>query len=184
MVVRAQPGTPHLPAGLTQPPATEGQPVAFQPAGQTAAPEALDGTWELISVIEDGKVVPLDIIRATMIKDARVVIKGPVAAVVRPDGKLQTLAFVTDPKASPKTLDLAGALRVGGKGIYMRDGDTLMICTRGSDAETRPTVVASLLGSDTFLMSFRRVDAPAPAQLPPPRPRPLASPGTARPGRC
>ena len=113
-----------------------------------------------------------------MIKDARVVIKGPIAAVIRPDGKMQTLAFVTDPKANPKTVDVAGGVRVGGKGIYLRDGDTLMICTRGSDGEARPTVMASLAGSDTFLMTFRRVDAPAPAQLPPPPP-PVRAPAEA-----
>jgi hypothetical protein len=94
-----------------------------------------------------------------------VVIKGQLAAIVRPDGKVRTLAFVTDPRANPKTVDIAGQMRVGGKGIYMRDGDVLMICTRGSDAESRPTVMASLPGSDTFLMTFRRVNDPSP---PPP----------------
>lgn len=151
-----------------QPPATT---AALQPPVAAAKPgESLDGTWELVSVIEDGKAVPLDIVKGTMIKDARVVISGPTAALVRPDGKLRTLAFVTDPKASPKTVDIAGDMRIGGKGIYMRDGDVLMMCVRGSDAEARPTVLTSLSGSDTFLMTFRRVAAP-PA---PPQPQPVA----------
>lgn len=160
---------------LALPRATPGQlqPPTGAPAAAAAA-DSLDGTWELVSVIEDGKLVPLEIVKQTMIKDARVIIKGPTAAVVRPDGKLRTLAFVTDPKASPKTLDVAGDLRVGGKGIYMRDGDVLMLCVRGSDAEARPTVMASLPGGDTFLMTFRRVDAAAPPPAvevkPPPRP--------------
>jgi uncharacterized protein (TIGR03067 family) len=144
--------------------------AALQPPVAAAKPgESLDGTWELVSVIEDGKAVPLDIVKATMIKDARVVISGPTAALVRPDGKLRTLAFVTDPKASPKTVDIAGEMRVGGRGIYMRDGDVLMVCTRGSDTEARPTVLASLSGSDTFMMTFRRVAAP-----PAPQPQPVA----------
>ncbi|MBA4188653.1 MAG: hypothetical protein C0467_11700 [Planctomycetaceae bacterium] len=151
------------PTGALQPPVAAAQPA-----------ESLDGTWELVSVIEDGKALPLDIVKQTMIKDARIVIKGPTVALIRPDGKIRTLAFVTDSKASPKTVDVAGEMRVGGKGIYMRDGDVLMICTRGSDTETRPTVMASLSGSDTFLMTFRRVDAapvqPPVAQYKPPAP--------------
>ncbi len=135
---------------------------ALQPPVAAAQPaESLDGTWELVSVIDDGKLIPLELVKQTMIKDARVVIKGPTAVVVRPDGKIRTMAFVTDAKATPKTVDVAGDIKVGGKGIYMRDGDVLMICTRGSDAEARPTVMASLPASDTFLMTFRRVDAPA-----------------------
>lgn len=155
-----------------QQPATTG---TLQPPVATPQPaEALDGTWELVSLIEDGKLVPIDVVKQTMIKDARVIVKGPTAAFIRPDGKIRTVAFVTDGKASPKTLDVAGDLRVGGKAIYMRDGDVLMICTRGSDTEARPTVMASLPGSDTFLMTFRRVEAPqvtVPAtQLKPPAP--------------
>ena len=145
--------------------------AALQPPVAAArAAESLDGTWELVSVIEDGKPLPLDIVKATMIKDARDVISGPTAALIRPDGKLRTLAFVTDPKARPKTLDIAGDMHIGGKGIYMRDGDVLMLCVRGSDAEARPTVLTSLSGSDTFLMTFRRVAAPQP----PPQPQPVA----------
>ncbi len=145
--------------------------VAAQPQAQ-ADPESLDGTWELVSVIEDGKVVPLDIIKQTMIKDARVIIKGAVVAVTRPNDRVQTLAFVTNSKGNPKTIDIAGAHSIGSRGIYMRDGDTLMICTRGSEGESRPAMMASLPNSDTFLMTFRRVEGPPAAELPPPPPPP------------
>src|SRR4051812_42089947 len=137
-----------------------------QPALQppvAAAQVPLDGTWELVSVIDDGKLIPLESVRQTMIKDARVVIKGQTASVLRPDGKVRSMAFVTDPTASPKTVDIAGELHIGGKGIYMRDGDVLMICTHGVDSHTRPTVMASLPASDTFLMTFRKVNTPVAA---------------------
>jgi len=154
------------------PPATS----ALQPPVAAAQPaESLDGTWELVSVIEDGKAIPLDVVKQTMIKDARVIVKGPTAALIRPDGKVRTMAFVTDASASPKTVDIAGDIRVGNKGIYMKDGDVLMICTRGSDTEARPTVMASLSGSDTFLMTFRRVAA-ATVQQPTPQFKPPTAP--------
>jgi len=150
-----------------------------QPALQppVAAPQVpLDGTWELVSVIDDGKLIPLESVRQTMIKDARVVIKGQTASVLRPDGKVRAMAFVTDPTASPKTVDIAGEMQIGGKGIYMRDGDVLMVCTHGSDSHTRPAVMASLPASDTFLMTFRKVNTPMPAAVVEFRPQPLALP--------
>jgi uncharacterized protein (TIGR03067 family) len=151
--------------------------AAQQPTPAVAAPmasDALDGTWELLSVIEDGKVIPLDTVRQTMIKDARIVVNGQLASLIRPDGKIRTMAFVTNAKVSPKTIDIAGDLRVGGRGIYMRDGDVLMIATRGNDSEPRPEVMASLPGTDTILFTFRRVNNPAPATIqhtPPPAPK-------------
>jgi uncharacterized protein (TIGR03067 family) len=141
---------PPLVGATPQSPAASAVPVAS---------DTLDGTWELVSVIEDGKVMSLEIVKQTMIRDARVIVNGQLAAVIRPDGKVRTFAFVTNPNATPRTVDIAGDLRVGGKGIYMRDGDVLMICTRGSDSAARPTVMASLPGTDMLLMTFRRMNA-------------------------
>jgi uncharacterized protein (TIGR03067 family) len=155
--------------GRQPPPPAPAQPAATPPTPRPS--DALDGTWELVSVIEDGQVIPIEHIKETAIKDARIVVSGQLASVLRPDGKVRTYAFVTNPAASPRTLDVAGDMRVGGRGIYLRDGDTLMVCTRGSDTESRPTQFASLPGTDTFLMTFQRVKGPAttpPATTPAP----------------
>jgi uncharacterized protein (TIGR03067 family) len=155
---------------------TEQQPPA--PAPPRA--DNLDGTWELVSVIDDGRLIPLDIVRETMIRDARVVISGAVAAITRPDGQVHTLAFVTDAAASPRTIDLAGATTLGTRGIYLRDGDTLVLSMSGSDTATRPAQFVSLPGSDGFLLTLRRVpDAPPPAAPPQPPPAPAALPDEA-----
>ena len=147
-----------------------GQSPTLQPPVPAAS--SLDGTWEIVSVIDDGKLVPLEVVKQTMIKDARLVINGQIAALTRPDGKFHSLAFVTDASASPRTIDLAGATKIGGKGIYMRDGDTLVLCVSGSDAAARPTQLASLPGTDDFLITLRRVNAPAPPKPAPPPPPP------------
>ncbi len=149
--------------------ATAAQPAA---AGPPVASESLDGTWEIVSVIEDGKLLPLETIQETLIKDARLHIRSQLASFTRPNGKTNTLAFVTNPNVSPRTIDIAGDLRVGSRGIYMRDGDVLMICLRGSESESRPTMMASLPGSDTFQMTLQRVQNPPP---PPPAPPPPAA---------
>lgn len=154
--------------------ARPGQPPP-NPASAPPRADNLDGTWELVSVIDGGHLVPLETVRETMIRDGRVVIAGRVAAITRPDGTAHTLAFVTDPAASPRTIDLAGTTTLGSRGIYLRDGDTLLLCVSGSDTAARPAQFASLPGSDTFLLTLRRVNAPAPAAAPPaPAPEPPA----------
>ncbi|QDU18769.1 TIGR03067 domain-containing protein [Urbifossiella limnaea] len=139
---------------------------------QPAAPDNLDGTWELVSVIEGGKLMSVDTVKQTTIKDGRVTFSGNVMQFTRPNGAARVVAFVTDPKASPRTIDLAGATAVGGKGIYQRDGDNLLICVPGADTDPRPTTFASPTGRGDVLMTFRK--AAAPAVLGPPQPAPPA----------
>lgn len=152
---------------------------AQEPAAKAPVPtESLDGTWELVSVIEDGTILPLDLVKQTLIQDAKVIIQGQLAAITRPDGKAHTLAFVLDSTATPKTIDLAGNEKVGSKGIYMQDKDVLMICLNGSSGSERPKVMASLPKSDTFLMTFQRVKAAKPAAVAA-KPLPVIAPAPA-----
>ncbi|MFO0796538.1 MAG: TIGR03067 domain-containing protein [Gemmataceae bacterium] len=145
---------------------------------QPAAPDNLDGTWELVSVIEGGKLMSVDTVKQTSIKDARVTIRGNVMQFTSPNGASRVVAFVTDPKASPRTIDLAGTTAVGGKGIYQRDGDNLLICVPGADTDPRPTTFASPAGRGDVLMTFRKGAAPAAVPvLGPPQPAPPAPPG-------
>jgi uncharacterized protein (TIGR03067 family) len=134
----------------------------LQPAVRSEAPDvtgALDGTWELVSVVEGGKPIPIETVKKNMIRDARIVIDGALLAFSTPDGKGRTLAFVTDPKATPKRIDLAGTINVGGKGIYLRDGDSLLVCVGAAESDARPTEFFSQAGQDNVQLTFRRVNA-------------------------
>ncbi len=144
----------------TAPPATA--------ADATRPVDSLDGTWELLAVIDNGTPVPIDFIRETMIRDARIIVNGQTVTIRRPEGQLHTLAFVTNARTSPKTVDLAGTSTLGSRGILMRDGDTLILCVSGSETAQRPTQFASLPGSDAFLMTFRRIANPPPPAPPAP----------------
>lgn len=154
------------------------RPASHQPAA--AAPtDPLAGTWELVSVIEDGRLVPMDLVRQTMIRDARVWVQGGFLAFTRPDGSGRTLPVTVDLRANPHTIDLVGAQTFGGQGIFVRDGDTLLICLNGSASGPRPTSLASLPGSHAVLMTCQRVPqaAPPPAAAPPEQPpAPQATP--------
>lgn len=146
------------------------------PAPQPKPTDALDGTWELITLIEDGKPIPSDIVKQTLLANSRITISGQLLAFSKPDGKVRTLAFVTDTTASPKRIDLAGAINLGSKGIYIRDGNTLLMCFSLSDTDARPSEFVAIPGKNTVVLTFRKVDAPAAALPPPPPPAPPPPP--------
>ena len=79
-----------------------GQPAPPPPAG-------LDGTWNLLSVIEDGRLVPMELVKQTMIRDGRVWVRGGFVAFNRPDGSPRNMPVTLNPAANPMTIDLAAA---------------------------------------------------------------------------
>lgn len=156
---------------LAQPPVTPTLPP------KPPAANALEGTWDLVTVIEDGKLIPMDLVKKTMIRDARIWINDNFVGFVRPDGAGRNLPFVTGTNAATKTIDLEGAVSNGGKGIYYRDGDTLVICLNGLAADPRPTSLVSLPHSNVLLMTFQRVKQ---ATVAPPAPAPQPAPQKTR----
>lgn len=139
--------------------------------GQTpAAPQgSLDGNWELVAMVEDGKIIPMDTAKARLIKDGRLAINGSLVRFTRPSGEDRVLSFVTNPTANPRTIDLAGTDRIGSRGIYLIDGTSLIICLKESPADARPTTFSASAGTDSVLLTLRRVGT-APSITPAPSP--------------
>ena len=154
-------------AGHAQPPAA--------PAAPPVATDALDGTWELVALVEEGRPVPLDLVKQTLIKDARLTIDRGFIGFVRPDGSGRTLPFVVNAAARPKTIDIAGTQSFGGKGVYLRDGDTLLVCLGEHPGDARPAGLLSLPGEKATQLTLTRV-GPVPADAPKPAPAPLPEP--------
>jgi len=120
------------------------------------AQDNLDGVWEVNSVIDDGHMLSARVIRETLFKDARLSIQGQIILFTAPDGNARMRTFVTDSRSSPKSFDLAGADKVGSKGIYLLDQDNLIICLSGNDSRPRPSAFASREGQDNVLISLQR----------------------------
>ncbi|MFO0809205.1 MAG: lipocalin family protein [Gemmataceae bacterium] len=138
-----------------------------------ASAGSLDGTWEITSLIEDGAVIAPAAIKETLAKSGMLVIAGQTIALTRPNtSEKRTILFVINDKVNPPTIDLAGADKVGSRGIYLQTGDTVLICLSGPEVADRPREFASQPGSHAILMTLRRVTAPAaPAAAPlPPAP--------------
>lgn len=125
--------------------------------------EKLSGTWEITALIENGTVIPQRTVKEQMVKEGVMTIQGTLVRFVNPVTlKQRELPFIVDPTQGPKSIDIAGAKLTGSKGIYLLDGDTLMLCLNGVDSDSRPTMFASTPGSHVVLFTLRRV-RPVPA---------------------
>jgi uncharacterized protein (TIGR03067 family) len=133
--------------------------------------QSLDGTWEITAVIDDGRVVEPTSVLLNYAADGRVTIRGQTVELVVPATyQRKRLPFVVDSTKSPMTVDLAGAEKTGGRGIFLASKDTLVLCLSSRD-RGRPTAFASLPGSGSLLVTLSRVapsngNAPFPGQPP------------------
>jgi len=121
-----------------------------------AAAQSLDGTWQITAVIDDGHVIEPANVLLNYAADGRVIIDGQQVSLVVPmTFQRKRLPFVVDNTKSPMTVDLAGAEKTGGRGIFVASKDTLVLCLAGRD-KGRPAAFASLPGSGNLLVTLKR----------------------------
>lgn len=168
---------------------------AIQPPAASAKPngESLDGSWKITALIEDGVQVPDEQIRWRYANDGIFNIKGQTVSFTTPGTNTsRAVLFVKDPNANPKSIDLIGSDRTGGKGIYTVTGDTLVICIGEPGVNVRPTEFSARKGSPYVLLMLRKIATPLPAPgapvttvsntISPPAPIPVPMPLVPAPG--
>jgi uncharacterized protein (TIGR03067 family) len=130
--------------------------IACAISASIAPAQSLDGTWEITAVIDDGRVVePMDVL-LNYAADGRVTIRGQVVELVVPmTFQRKQLPFAVDDTKSPMTVDLAGAQKTGGRGIFIASKDSLVLCLAGRD-KGRPSTFASPPGSGNLLVTLKR----------------------------
>src|SRR4051794_38363251 len=119
-----------------------------KPADPTKADQdALQGTWEFVSAVKDGKAASPEITKWS------VVIKGKKFVIRNQDDKvLQENVFRIDGTKSPKRWDyLTDKGEMEQPGIYQLDGDNLKVCVRGFGEEP-PISFNAKSGSDCKLV--------------------------------
>jgi uncharacterized protein (TIGR03067 family) len=148
-------------------------------AGDDVAP--LQGKWKVAAVFEDGQSLTEKDIAAQLFADGTVTIDGPVISFLAPGAfEPRKLAFTLDARTEPKSIDLVGASRAGGKGIYLASGDSLMLCLPGPKEDGRPRDFGASKGSGRILIVFKRAPAKESAAAPRPEaPRPAPQPPAA-----
>jgi uncharacterized protein (TIGR03067 family) len=112
----------------------------------------LEGTWQLVSAVKDGKETPVEVV-----KKIRVVIKdGKHTVYFGDDAVAKDIPFTVDPTRNPKTtVDLLPDGKEI-KGIYKLDADRLTSCVAEAGND-RPSEFVSKPGSGHTLRVFKRV---------------------------
>jgi uncharacterized protein (TIGR03067 family) len=110
-------------------------------------PEKIQGTWEVVSVEDNGRKAPDD-----KIKDAQFIIAKDKLTVVHGDKMKEIGTFKLDPSKKPGWIDMTES---GGKtmlGIYELKGDTLKMCFNEKAGGERPTQFVSMADSPNDLL--------------------------------
>src|SRR5262245_3281869 len=101
--------------------------------------KAMQGKWKVAAVFEDGQSLSEREIFIQLFADGLISVDGPmISFMTLGSTEPRKLAYTLDTKSEPKGIDLIGAKKGGGKGIYLVNGDSLMVCLAGVNETTRP----------------------------------------------
>jgi len=129
----------------------------------------MQGRWEVVELVEDGKVIPKEAIKEWLpsggkleIADNAIIFQSPA------DGKRHVKLFSIDATQSPKGLEIVTKEGKDAWGILRIDEKQVVICLSDADAP-RPTEFSAKEGSERLLMTLERVSVPTPAAEPAPQ---------------
>jgi uncharacterized protein (TIGR03067 family) len=119
--------------------------------------KAFQGKWKVTAVFEDGKSLSEKEIASQLFVDGTINIDGPVITFLGVGSfEPRKLGFTVNAQAEPKAINLVGTTKTGSKGIYLVDGDSLMVCLAGSNEGDRPRDFGAGAGSGQVLLVFKR----------------------------
>ena len=120
------------------------------------ATDNLQGTWEVVEAVNNGKVVP-EVDR----KGVQFVFVGDKLTMTDGKGNKEEFRFKLEPRKKPNTIDMTflkgenkGSVGVG---IYHLEGDNLKFCAPNNLTKDRPSDFVSKEGSNLVLVTLKRV---------------------------
>lgn len=121
--------------------------------------ERFHGKWKVVELVEDGKVIPEEVISEWLPSGGRFTIaENALQFTDHTDGKKQVKLFTLDETQSPKGIDLQGRDKKRESwGIYKFDGEQLIVCLSDPEDSERPTSFSAKTGSKRMLMTLQRI---------------------------
>lgn len=131
----------------------------------------LQGSWKITSILEDGLIISENEISSKYVAGGTITIKEQLIEFSKPGtNETKTLLFTLNEKASPKEIDLGGSDKLNGKGIFIHNDDTLLLCFGNADARNRPGEFSAKAGSGQLMMTLKRISSIGNAPIRPPVP--------------
>lgn len=127
--------------------------VGCQGGASEGTKSELEGTWDLISVQQDGKDLEVK-------KETKMVTTGNKFVLKVGDKVIVAGTFALDPSKSPKTTDVTYTEGPDKgktlKGIYEISGDTSKFCRAGTPEQERPTEFVTKAGTGGLASVYKR----------------------------
>ncbi len=131
-------------------------------ADQNPDVKQIQGKWEVVELVEDGKVIPKEAIREWLPSGGQFEVAENAIIFVSPhDGKKHVKVFSLDATQFPKGIDLSTREKKDGTGIYRFDGERLIVCFSDPEESQRPTEFSAKEGSNNVLMTLQRMGKPS-----------------------
>lgn len=122
--------------------------------------DKLQGKWEVVELVEDGKVVPRSAIEEWLPSGGKFQIEANAVVFVSPhDGKKHVRLFALDQTQTPKGIELQTKSRKDAVGVYKIDGDRVVLCLIDPADGERPAEFKSQAESNRILMTLQRISA-------------------------
>lgn len=119
----------------------------------------LQGTWEIVSLVDDGEEVAASAIKEDVVENGRIEFKDKTLTFTRALlREKRQLHFTLGTAGEVSTIEFTTPEKEVKKGIYRFREDTLQLCVSFSPEKDRPDGFASAKGSTALLLTLKRVN--------------------------
>jgi len=130
----------------------------------------LQGKWEVVELVEDGKTIPREAIQEWLPSGGHFEIADNAIMYTSPqDDKKHVKLFSLDATQFPKGIDIVTREKKEAAGIYQVEGDKVILCFADPDEAKRPTEFSAREGSNQLLMTLARAAKQSAASPTPPK---------------
>lgn len=140
-----------------------GSPAWAGLADDKAELKLFEGSWTVVKLVEDGKVIPAERISDVLPSGGRLeIVDNSLLFVDVHTGQRHARTITIDATSYPSTIDMksSDAPEVS-RGIYRFDNGQLIVCFGDTFTETRPSELSAPKGSGAMLMVLQRRTASA-----------------------
>jgi len=120
--------------------------------------DKLQGNWKVIELVEDGRVIPEEVISEWLPSGGRFhIVDGAIQFTSHVDGKKHVKLISIDETQSPKGIEIQTREKKRESwGIYRFEGEQLVVCLSDPEDTERPSSFSAKKGSSRMLLTLER----------------------------